>query len=68
VAFLAGFVLWSLFVRDWANKHGHAGWTADSPRPLYMLVTFVTYWPIPMVLWWLMYPGDKRPLPWAPKD
>lgn len=60
MAVLAGFVLWSLLVRDRANKHGHTDWTADSPLPLYMLVMFVTYWPIAMVLRWPMYPADKR--------
>jgi hypothetical protein len=66
--FPAGFVLRGLLVRDWVNEQGHTDWTADGPRPLYILVTSVGFWPMGGGIWWLLYPADTRVLPWASKQ
>jgi hypothetical protein len=61
-------LIWSWRVGGWAKHNGHIDWVDDSPRPLYLLFAFVTYWPPVIAVWHLLYPDDPRPLPWADKD
>lgn len=64
VLYLAGFLGWSWVVHGWAAAHGHASWNED-PRPLSIGIAALTYWPIAIGSWVLLYPGDHRAGPWA---
>ena len=65
--YLAGYLLWAWVVHNWATAH-HYGALLSGPKPLYLGVAAMTYFPLAILSWHVMYPGDPRIFPWAKPD
>lgn len=63
VAYLLGYVGWSLVIRGWALRHGHESWT-EWPWT-YVVIAALMYWPVAILLWRALYPADPRPWPFG---
>ena len=67
VAYLLGFALWCVFVYVWAGDNGHRDWQ-EGTHTVAGLVAAMTYWPLALASWWLLYQGDPRGMPWERAD
>jgi hypothetical protein len=62
--FLGGFGAWTWGVHVWAMHYHHHG-LVSGDRPAYLAIAAITYWPVAVGIWLLLFPGDKSALPWA---
>lgn len=67
VGFLAGFGLWLFAVHEFFEDRGSQDFLAGN-KPTFALIAAVTYWPVAMLVWYRLYPGSGRVLPWADDD
>jgi hypothetical protein len=57
---IAGYALWCWPVHHWAVVHHHRSLLVG-PRPMFVAVAALTFWPVAGLLWALVYPSDVRP-------
>jgi len=67
MAFLAGFGLWLFGVHEFLEHRGRQDLLAGS-KPTYAIIAAATYWPVAMLVWYCLYPGSGRALPWDDDD
>jgi len=67
VGFLAGWGLWLFAVHEFFEDRGRQDLLAGR-RPTFELIAYLTYWPFAVLVWYCLYPGSGRALPWADED